>query len=229
MPFQPPTRPHSANPLATLPAAPTFSRSTSPVIPNTNGRAYHAKNTSSLSVNQSRETDWEDAWDSSSDKEDDTTASHAKRRNSHVKSHSSAKAIPIRTTQQNKSDERFSSSTSSGIAASASWSSGFQHVEPPDSSSPPVIVRPILATSKTYTDGAQPPLPGTAMYSALGNGNGAKKLPPGGAWELVDGAEAEPVVVPAEKVGKEAVRDNVEDVLRGQSRSAIIHYPELIC
>ncbi|KAI9635757.1 rab-GTPase-TBC domain-containing protein [Dioszegia hungarica] len=173
MPFQPPTRPHSANPLAALPAAPTFSRAASPT----------------------RETDWEDAWDSSSDKEDHDEPG-------------TGNGAPSR---RRTGDDRISSSTSSGVAASTSWSSGFQHVEPPDSSSPPVIVRPILSSAKTCTEGASLPAPGLVMAAKA---PGAK-LPPGGAWELVDGAEAEPVVaIPVEKVGAEAVREDVEDVLR---------------
>jgi len=98
------------------------------------------------------------------------------------------------------------------VPIAASWAStSYQHISAP---SPPK--RPGITTSKTYTDGAPPPAPGTVINGSNGLG-GVARLPPGGAWEIVgtsdvrEGEEEVEVV----KVGKEAVREDVEDILRG--------------
>jgi hypothetical protein len=97
----------------------------------------------------------------------------------------------------------------------ASWASGsYQHVSH----------RPSLATAKTYTEGAIPPAPGTATATgSFGNGESSgSKLPPGGAWELIDPVvEEDQVELPA-KVGKEAIREDANDILRGRSRRRIV-------
>ena len=138
-----------------------------------------------------RETEWEDAWDSSSDKED----------SEHV---SASQGMPI-LKKSHKPDP-------AGTIA-ASWASAsYQYITAP---SPPH--RPVIITSKTYTDGAPPPPPGTLLNGSTKN-TGAK-LPPGGAWEVVETAEVkgeekmeEPV-----KIGREAVREDVENILRGEA------------
>jgi hypothetical protein len=91
---------------------------------------------------------------------------------------------------------------------SASWASGsYQHVSH----------RPALNTSKTYTEGAAPPPLGTGSpTTATGHGESSgSKLPPGGAWELVDPVVEEVEVVPPIRAGKEAIREDVDAILRG--------------
>ena len=179
VPVPPPTRPHSAAPAIALKPSvfpqPSSSRPTS----------YRGLSTSSFSI--PREAEWEDAWDSSSDKED--TA------------HPSPRAIPI----SNKS-----SKNDSGSNVAASWAStSYHHVSTP---SPPL--RPGFIGAKTYSDGTNPPAPGTLN----GGGFGGAKLPPGGAWEIVESSEIrEEEEVDLVKVGKEAVRVDVEDILNGET------------
>ncbi|TYJ54767.1 hypothetical protein B9479_004523 [Cryptococcus floricola] len=172
-PFQPPTRPHSANPLSFHPLPLFASR---PALPR--GTSTPAR--------QSREgvEDWEDAWDSSSDKEDGIVHSRRAR----------------------KSEEP--------AAIAGSWAStSYTHVGYP-STSP---TRPTLQQSKTYSEGTSGPAPGTGgngpRASSSGPGVGGSKLPPGGAWEIVEADEVEEEVIPV-KVGKEAVREDVEDILK---------------
>jgi hypothetical protein len=74
-----------------------------------------------------------------------------------------------------------------------------------------------LNSSKTYTEGAIPPPPGTASpTTATGNADSSgSKLPPGGAWELVDPVVEEEEMVPPARAGKEAIREDANDILRG--------------
>lgn len=137
--------------------------------------------------------DWEDAWDSSSDKEDGGEPS----------------GVPVPM----PGGGRQSRDDGDGIAAS--WAStSYTHVAYPNSSP----TRPALPQSKTFTEGVAPPAPGTsAINGALrshGHGHvGGSRLPPGGAWEIVEPEEIieeeqEPI-----KTGKEAVRVDVENIL----------------
>lgn len=168
----------------------------------------------------SHEADWDDAWDSSSDKEDHGAGNDDEE--GHRSSPARGRGVPI----PNRSRSTEGSST-----VAASWAStSFQHVSHPSSSSPPSSnLRPALNTSKTYTDGAVPPAPGTTVKfanGASGSSNGASsKLPPGGAWEIVEPSElnelhqptnAEQEEVQGVKVGKEAIREDIDDVLRGE-------------
>jgi len=187
MAFQPPTRPHSANPHIILNSSifPRPSSAASTNIPSPT--RLHSKNR--------RSHEWEDAWDSGSDQEDDVTA-----------------PIPI-----NKNGHRKQESTGSVVAAS--WASGsYQHVSH----------RPALTSSKTYTEGAMPPPPGTGSPHATGQGESMEsRLPPGGAWELVD-----PVVedeAPPVRSGKEAIREDVEAILRGMWRVGSRADGQILC
>jgi hypothetical protein len=172
MPLQPPTRPHSANPTLNPSLLP---RSSTP----TNSRPTPVR------LPSMRETEWEDAWDSSSDKEDHDPHSKGVHK------------------------KRSSESTRPGV--STSWAStSYQHVSHP---SPPS--RPALGSSKTYTGGAVPPKPGT-----VSNGS-TSKLPPGGAWEIVEATEVQVQEPCLEKIGESAVREDLEDVLRGTSSGVL--------
>ncbi|WVQ76188.1 hypothetical protein IAR50_005850 [Cryptococcus sp. DSM 104548] len=180
-PFQPPTRPHSANPLSFHPALPIFSAR--PTIP----RGASTSSFSNAPARASRDgvEDWEDAWDSSSDKEDGI----------------------INNPRARRSEEP--------AAIAGSWAStSYTHVGYP-STSP---TRPTLQQAKTYSEGTSGPAPGTGASgpraSSSGPGVGGSKLPPGGAWEIVEADEVEEDVIPV-KVGKEAVREDVEDILKG--------------
>ncbi|EIW73335.1 hypothetical protein TREMEDRAFT_70952 [Tremella mesenterica DSM 1558] len=145
---------------------------------------------SMTSLYRQTDPDWEeDAWDSSSDKES-----------------SPSKAVTI--------SRRKNSEGSTHVAAS--WAStSYHHVSKPSSSSPQ---RPNFQTSKTITEGVPLPEPGTIL-----NGNGSQrsstgktsKLPPGGAWEIVERNDVEAVQasIPPPKVGKEALRENMVDIM----------------
>lgn len=187
-PIQPPTRPHSANPLTLNPSLSIFPRPSSrPTIPR-------GASMSSFGLVTKDAEDWEDAWDSSSDKEDGGEPS----------------GMPMSM----PGGGRKSRDDGEGIAAS--WAStSYTHVTYPNSSP----TRPALPQSKTFTEGVAPPAPGTsAINGALrshGHGHaGGSRLPPGGAWEIVEPEEIieeeqEPI-----KTGKEAVRVDVENILR---------------
>jgi hypothetical protein len=86
--------------------------------------------------------------------------------------------------------------------------------------------RPGLLMHKTYADATTAPEPGTAGIHAAGAGGAAgrtSKLPPGGSWEIVEEAELkDDVPVDIAQAGKEAVRHDVEDILRGQLACDVI-------
>lgn len=187
-PIQPPTRPHSANPTSLNPSLSIFPRPSSrPSVPR-------GASMSSFGHGSKDAEDWEDAWDSSSDKEDG----------------GEPRGVPMpmpRGTGKGRDD---------GDGIAASWTStSYSHVAYPNSSP----TRPVLPQSKTFTEGVAPPTPGTsAMDGALRPYDhvhtGGSRLPPGGAWEIVEPEEIieeEPELV---KTGKEAVRVDVENILR---------------
>jgi len=212
MPLPPPTRPHSANPHQPLPA-PLFPSSASSSQPSLH------RGTSMSSYTLPRETDWEDAWDSSSDKEDGGSAGKSSldlakgaiTTNGVTKSsNSTTDPIPIR----NGAAEASSS-------VSGSWASSFQHVSHPSSSSPhrnqPRVTNNKASPSTVSGQIGISPLPPISDTKPAGQ----SKLPPGGAWEIVEPSEVvEPAVIEVPKVGKEAVRADIEDILRGKSHSA---------
>lgn len=67
--------------------------------------------------------------------------------------------------------------------------------------------------AKTYTEGAAPPEPGTAVNEQ--GSNTKTKLPPGGAWEMVEPGEANDTPLRKQEAGPEVVRANVHDILTG--------------
>ena len=160
-----------------------------------------------------REHEWEDAWDSGSDHEDlDQPSGRTNGAGRNVPA-----PIPIRTQSHHRQD-------SGGSAIAASWASGsYQHVSQ----------RPPLSASKTYTEGAPPPPPGTAIQSepmeADSMSASGSRLPPGGAWEIIEQVQEEKEAVIPAKVGKEAIRENVDDILKGQSSSLSIRRSGLQC
>lgn len=205
MAFQPPTRPHTANPRVVLsssffPARPSSAASnrTKSSVSSTTGKGHgHAHRPS-----RDHEHEWEDAWDSGSDHED---LDHPGRTQSNTGTHGngySSVAIPIRSQSHNRQ-------SSGSDAVAASWASGsYQHV----------AHRPPLAASKTFTEGTTPPPPGTAtspkiISTSVASGS---RLPPGGAWEMVEPLQEEREIEMPVKVGKEAIRENVDDILKGQ-------------
>ncbi|WVQ93553.1 hypothetical protein IAU59_000628 [Kwoniella sp. CBS 9459] len=241
MPFQPPTRPHSANPQMTFNPTSIFPRSVGAGI-SAGGAASGSSSTSVYKQNpaksgsmssfgrQSRDAeDWEDAWDSSSDKEDSVSGpAHGYQRlqqsvkvGSDSSKDSRSAPIPVQgrniPSKNGAADEHHQHhhGDNDNKAIASSWAStSFHHV------SPPSPTRPSLVPSKTYTEGAAPPPPGTGLPGSPsrtrgeGGANGSK-LPPGGAWEIVEPAELrEEEFAPPAKVGKEAVREDVEDILK---------------
>ncbi|KAL7418708.1 GTPase-activating protein [Cryptotrichosporon argae] len=211
-PAAPPARPHTAHPNMSL-ASSVFPRSVTPTL-----SASSAPRAASASFAH-REAEWEDAWDSSSDREDDDrppthgarTGSRSPRASTST-SASTSTPTPIASTSRmpasapipiRQASDAASASAMAPAAAgsiSASWASAsFHHVTPPS--------RPTISASKTYAPGTAP-APGGVVAPP-------SRLPPGGAWEIVESADAEASEVPAPaKVGKEAIRDDVEDVLK---------------
>ncbi|WVF65923.1 hypothetical protein IAT40_000661 [Kwoniella sp. CBS 6097] len=230
MPFQPPTRPHSANPQMSFNPTSIFPRGVNisgPSGASSSSTAVYKQNPAkagSMSSfgRQSRDAeDWEDAWDSSSDKEDSAPAHGYQRLQQSVKVGSepmnASRTAPIHVQSKgnqgrNGGADEHPHDTDKHIASS--WAStSYHHV------SPPSPTRPGLISTKTYSEGTVPPPPGTALPDspsrARGEGANGSKLPPGGAWEIVEPAELrEEEVAPPAKAGKEAVREDVEDILR---------------
>ncbi|WVW81810.1 hypothetical protein I302_103807 [Kwoniella bestiolae CBS 10118] len=210
MPFQPPTRPHSANPGMNPSIFPRTVSSSQVYKHDT--KQQKSSSMSSFGRHSASAEEWEDAWDSSSDKEDDLVGVG-------VGSEGMMKSRTVPIPSNGNGHGRIEEGPIIG-----SWASNsYHHVSPP---SPVKSARPNFQTSKTYTEGAVPPLPGTILsegrYNASGPGSGSgsgsrSKLPPGGAWEIVEPSEIreqdEDVEIP-EKVGREAVKDDVEDILR---------------
>ena len=206
MPLQPPTRPHSANPQVSL----------RPSIFSTNnadlkGSSLTSRNVSSLSFQSTpREVEWEDAWDSSSDTED--RMDEPQRSTSSGTTRQTPVPIPAPMTRRKTSAD--------AEVVAASWTStSYHHVPSSPSSSPASVHRPQLSSSKTYTDGVSPPEPGTHVRNGKGSRRNDSKLnlPPGGAWEMVEPADIkEELPIKQVVAGKEAVREDVEDILRGQ-------------
>ncbi|ORX34797.1 rab-GTPase-TBC domain-domain-containing protein [Kockovaella imperatae] len=210
MPLQPPTRPHSANPHVSLRPSlfasnseSTFQRVTSqgPRHITTGGYRRHG-----------REGDWEDAWDSSSDTEADIQQNNVEPRLTSTSSLDQTAEIPM--PRRDDSTER------NEDVISSSWASASYHnipTSPTGTSSPSSIHRPQISSSKTYTDGATPPPPGTHVVGNVHKktASGSKSsLPPGGAWEIVEPAELKEEAVEPKVAGKEAVRDDLEDILK---------------
>ena len=170
------------------------------------------------------ETEWEDAWDSASDTEDKGEPKGMK--SSRIPGSGAMKAsasVPVSVAIPSRGE----SSSSNNVAAS--WAStSYMHVSRP-SGSGGSRTRPHYASSKTYTEGVEPPPPGTSVPEPAGlaggvNGStiagGRSKLPPGGAWEIVDPVDLrEENTTPPPKVGKEAIRPDAEDILKGEPYS----------
>ena len=190
MAFQPPTRPHSANPHIILNSS-IFPRPSSAASNRTK-----APSPTKLHANNRRSHEWEDAWDSGSDHEDDLPTGFKGQ---------GAAPIPIRPNGNGHQRQ-----TSTGSVVAASWASGsYQHVSH----------RPAFNTAKTYTEGAVPPTPGTGSPTTtmVHGESSVSRLPPGGAWELVDPVvEEEEVILPV-RAGKEAIREDADAILRGTS------------
>lgn len=209
MPFQPPTRPHSTHPNPSLPTT---------ILAHTNAGSQPnlLRGSSMSSFTTPRETDWEDAWDSSSDREDNESIGK-----SSVDLAKSSPAVgPGRSTNSTTDPIpiRNGPGREASTSVSGSWASSFQHVSHPSSSSPHRAVPTKPSTSKSSPSAigsSLVPTP-TMPMSVLPDVGGKSKLPPGGAWEIVEPSEViEPVPVEVKKVGKEALREDIEDILRG--------------
>jgi hypothetical protein len=116
-------------------------------------------------------------------------------------------AIPIAGRATDDAKERQSSSSTTA----QSWSSSFQHVQAPI---PSPGSRPHLSSSKTYTEGAVPPAPGTTVNGTASSGT-TTKLPPGGAWEMVEPSEATDTPPQGQETGAEVVKADMRDILAG--------------
>lgn len=225
MPFQPPTRPHSARPQAIIDptvfstatgSRPRPPRSTSHMI-GTHGR-------------KPQETEWDDAWDSSSDKDEGEETGLSSYR--HPSPSSSKRGVPIPARPETEARGSAESVQYRGVAAS--WTSGsFQHVTLSGSSDHPPHSRPTLPTSKTYADATTAPPPGTFLPSSsqskhahpATNGESSwSKLPPGGSWEIVEEAELRDEPVEVIKAGKEALRVDIDDILTSGLLNALTTY-----
>ncbi|WWC66823.1 uncharacterized protein I206_100730 [Kwoniella pini CBS 10737] len=214
MPFQPPTRPHSTNPRMN---PSIFPRTVSSSNVYTHD-SQQQKSSSMSSFGKSNE-EWDDAWDSSSDKEDEISNTKSNIRIS-AEPMIKSKTVPIPLNTRDISNGNGSPSISDekeSVIAGSWTSTSYHHISPP---SPIKTLRPNLSTSKTFSEGTIPPPPGTSSISSNSHaGSSGSKLPPGGAWEIVESSEVgedeldNPQIMPR-IVGKEAVKDDVEDILR---------------
>ena len=240
MPFQPPTRPHSANPHGLLNSAFFPSNTASSSRPPSHRSVSLREHTSAAYGRLSREAEWEDAWDSSSDKDEPVERSQHK-------------SVPIPAPRKPVPQTAVGGAGSESSGVAASWTSAsFHHVSHPSSSPNGSDMarhasngndkdnvttgsdaagrpdRPGMLTHKTYADATTAPEPGTAaIHAASGAGSAGRtsKLPPGGSWEIVEEAELKqevPVDILAQP-GKEAVRTDVEDILRGELALYLTH------
>lgn len=208
-PTAPPARPHSAH--AYMPVSTSLFRTASPrsgssVRPTLGGRATSARG--SLSSNSIRQTEWEDAWDSSSDRDDDDDTAPS--------TTASAAPIPIRAAARPSPPPSGNSGNSGSI--STSWVSASYHPTPAKGTPPSVMASAHAGQpAPRAVVGASPP---TATEAPGENGAARPhppKLPPGGAWEIVETAEAEESqFLPGESAGSEALRSDCDEVLRGE-------------
>ncbi|WWC58139.1 uncharacterized protein I303_100674 [Kwoniella dejecticola CBS 10117] len=221
MPFQPPTRPHSANPGMNPSIFPRTVSSS-----NVYKHDQKQQKSSSMSSFGKSNEEWDDAWDSSSDKEDELPSSGLNNVRISGEPMTKSKTVPI---PLNSNAKGYSNGNGSAGAISmsdekesvvvGSWAStSYHHISPP---SPIKTLRPNLTTSKTFTEGTMPPPPGTSsnVHSHPHSGPSGSRLPPGGAWEIVETAEIPEDELDDENemppiMGKEAVKDDVEDILK---------------
>lgn len=203
-PTAPPARPHSAHAYMAVPSTlfrTASGRSGTSVRPPLGGRPNSARG--SLSSSSIRQTEWEDAWDSSSDRDDD---------DDEPRTRASAAPIPIRAAASPSPPPAGNSGTNSG-SISASWVSASFHPTPAKGT-PPVANQGGQPVPRAVI-GASPP----AVTESFENGAATPptKLPPGGAWEIVETAEAEePQYHAGGAAGPEALRSDCDDVLRGE-------------
>ena len=213
MPLPPPTRPHSANPQVSL--RPSIFASSTDSLGKPKGQ-YVARNISTSYGH--REGEWEDAWDSSSDTEDQpSTTTPPLGSSSSPEKHERQIPMPRRHTSVDVNGDD---------VISSSWASAsYHHVpsSPASTTSPASLHRPQLSSSKSFTDGATPPAPGTHLENDhKRNGSASRSLPPGGAWEIVEPAELkEEVPEPPAVAGKEAVREDIEEILKGELENLV--------
>ncbi|WVQ62652.1 uncharacterized protein L199_000799 [Kwoniella botswanensis] len=210
MPFQPPTRPHSANPGMNPSIFPRTVSSSS--VYKHDQKQQKSSSMSSFGKHSASAEEWEDAWDSSSDKEDDPVVGHAG-----GEQMTKSKTVPIPLNGSSSKNGR----VEEGLVIGSWNSNSYHHVSPPSPIKPTTSGRPNLQTAKTFSEGTIPPIPGTSVPEGRHNAAGSvprSKLPPGGAWEIVEQSEIreqdeEDTRLP-EQVGKEAVKDDVEDILK---------------
>lgn len=238
MPTAPPARPHSAHPHRALPSG--LFRTSSAPRPRT---SLH------------REAEWEaDAWDSSSDKDDDDellaadlggmsvggaalagpssssapTSPTLPTSPTATTTQATAKPIPIRrapsppTSHSNPGSGSISTSWVSasfhptpsqntppgGYGSSASAAGPTQRAVVGNNTAPPAVA------SSSPTD--EPKSPASPPASSDPLAPAPTRLPPGGAWEIVETADAAEPPAPEGVKGAEAVRPDAEDILRGK-------------
>ena len=167
MPAAPPARPHTSAPSLSLNPS-IFPRPSEPPPGPSRSR--------------SREAEWEDAWDSGSDHEDESKLSGS-----------------VRSTKENGKAKQFE--------ASESLEASFQHL-----SHSSVDERETRGQNAAASSAVRDPI--SALSTTNGSRSAGTKLPPGGAWEIVESLPEEEVII-ATKVGAEAVREDADEIMRG--------------
>lgn len=232
-PTAPPARPHSAHPHRALPTG-LFRQSSSPARRPASASGFGSSG--NVTDRLSRETEWEDAWDSSSDKEDDASLNNVdleqSRPSASVFSSSAAlttaaaQPIPIASRRSAPSPPAAGSGSISTSWVSASFHPTPAHDTPPTAASAGSSAGVALGSS---ANSAAPTTRALAHNTTLSvdspNADSSAhtkpispaptRLPPGGAWEIVEPADLAEPTAPQHPQGAEAVRSDADDVLRG--------------
>ncbi|WOO76910.1 GTPase-activating protein gyp1 [Vanrija pseudolonga] len=218
----PPARPHSAHPYMMTLSTGLFRSSSHPTRPASGNTTPQDENPPAGRSRRSRDAEWDDAWDSSSDRSDDderpaaprftprrstSTGASASSVPAATSTNANAAPIPIRRAAETEASPPPAGAGSGSI--STSWVSASYHPTPARGTPPSGPATRALASSSGSQARVATPPPAEPHAPA------PTRLPPGGAWEIVETADAaEAPSTPTAKAGAEAVRADADDILR---------------
>ncbi|KAL1413223.1 GTPase-activating protein [Vanrija albida] len=213
----PPARPHSAHPYMMTLNTQLFRSSSHPTRPSSSASTPQDEHPPASRSRRSRDAEWDDAWDSSSDRSDDDDDGKpaAARFNPRRSTSTSASTTSVPATSSNAHAvpipilrAEASPPPPAAGSISTSWVSASYHPTPARGTPPSGPAGRALASSSG--SGARAATPPTETHAPA-----PTRLPPGGAWEIVETADAaEAPSTPTSKAGAEAVRPDADDILR---------------